>query len=277
MVVILPSNTRPGNAATVTWTSWPTRKAGLSALGDIRQHPHGVDVGDRVGRRRVAGLHEQPGRRVARRDPAGDRARHDQRRVGAAVGDDLVDLGIGLAEEAHRIARGPQLAFGGLLVGDRLLEIVLRHRLASYRARAGAPDCGWSVPARLPPRSRSTSACSRSGLSMVNSVCPFFTSSPTSAEQRDDPPLIGREDLHRQLLVEIDAADRLLLDRKLALLDRRDLDRGELRIRQIHAVPLAGGLSGALDRSALASWSPRLAISRRRAGATPNSQRPRRR
>jgi hypothetical protein len=36
-------------------------------------------------------------------------------------------------------------------------------------------------------------------------------------KQPDDPALIGRENLDRHVLVEIDAADRLLLDRKLAL------------------------------------------------------------
>ena len=128
IVVILPSNTRPGNAASVTRTSWPTRNAGLSALGDVGQHPHGVDIGDGKRRRRVARLHEQARRRVARRDAPGDRAWHDQRRIGHALGDDAVDLGVGLAEEAHRVARRPQIAFGGLLVGGRLVELALRHR-----------------------------------------------------------------------------------------------------------------------------------------------------
>ena len=86
---------------------------------------------------------------------------------------------------------------------------------------------------------RVDSACNRSGLSMVNSVCPFFTSSPIEAKSADDPSLIGREDLHRHVLVEVDAADRLLLDREVAVFERLDLDGRELRIGQIDAVLFA--------------------------------------
>ena len=60
-------------------------------------------------------------------DPAVDRARHDQGRVGHAIGDDAIDLGVGLAEDAHRVARRAQIAFGGLLVGNRLFQIFLRY------------------------------------------------------------------------------------------------------------------------------------------------------
>ena len=131
MVVTWPSNTRPGKAATLTSTFWPTRNAGLSVSATLASI-HIVEMSaTRVGRRRVAGLHEQPRRGVARGDPAGDRARHDQRRIGPALGDDAVDLGVGLAEDAHRVARRAQIAFGGLLVGGRLLEVLLRHRRAS--------------------------------------------------------------------------------------------------------------------------------------------------
>jgi hypothetical protein len=44
------------------------------------------------------------------------RAWHDQDGVGHALGNDAVYLGIGLAEQAHGIASGPHIAFGGLLV-----------------------------------------------------------------------------------------------------------------------------------------------------------------
>ena len=55
-------------------------------------------------------------------------------------------------------------------------------------------------------------------------------------EQRDDLALIGREDLRLHVLVEVDAADGLLFNRKLAVFDRLDLHRSELGIRQIDAV-----------------------------------------
>ena len=59
-----------------------------------------------------------------------------------AIGDNAIDLGIGLAENPHRIARRAQIAFRGLLVGNRLVEIVLRYRkrlieLAKARQIAG--------------------------------------------------------------------------------------------------------------------------------------------
>ena len=69
------------------------------------------------------------------------------------------------------------------------------------------------------------SACGRSGLSTVNSGWPFFTSSPTSARRGNHTALIGCEDLHRLVLIEVDAADGLLLERKAAFLDPCDFDR----------------------------------------------------
>src|SRR4029077_19392969 len=58
-------------------------------------------------------------------------------------------------------------------------------------------------------------------------------------KQRYDAALIGREPLDRHVLVEADAADGVLLDREFALLDRLDLDRGKLGIRQVDAVRIA--------------------------------------
>ena len=46
---------------------------------------------------------------------------------------------------------------------------------------------------------------------MVNKVLPFFTSSPTVANRPTIRPVRG-EDLDGHFLVEIDAADRALLD-----------------------------------------------------------------
>ena len=39
-------------------------KTELSLSGDIRQHPFDRDIRDRIGRRRISRLHQEPGRRV---------------------------------------------------------------------------------------------------------------------------------------------------------------------------------------------------------------------
>ena len=141
----------------------------------------------------------------------------------------------------HRVARCPQIAFGGLLIGGRLFDVVLRNRLGRIElAQARQIARGQVGNARRRYQRRL-------GLQQIGAIdgeqcLPLLHVVTDRAEQRDDPPLIRREHLHRQLLVEVDAADRLLLDRKVALLDWRDLHRDELQIRQIHAVPIVGGL-----------------------------------
>ena len=45
-----------------------------------------------------------------------------------AIGDDAVDVGIGLAEDAHGVAPRAQIAFSRLMIGCRLVDIALRHR-----------------------------------------------------------------------------------------------------------------------------------------------------
>ncbi len=216
-------------------------------LGDLGQHPHAVDIGDGEWRGRVARLHEQAGGRVARRDAAINRARHDQGRIGAALSDDAVDIGVGLAEEAHRITRRPQIAFGGLLIGCRLVEIALRYcqrpvQLAKPRQVAGGKfqHAGCGNQGGL-------------GLQQVRAVdgeqgLAFFDVVPDRGVEGDDATLIGGEHLHRHVLVEVDTADRLLLDWKLPLRDRFDLDVGQLGIRQVDAVALACGNAGRVAR-----------------------------
>ena len=132
---------------------------------------------------------------------------------------------------------GAQIAFGGLLVGDRLFEIVLRHRerlieFAQARQIAGGQfqHAGGGDQGRF-------------GLQQIGAVdgeqrLALLHVVADLGKQRDDAALIGREHLRRHVLVEIDAADRLLLDREIALFDRLDLDRSKLRIRQIDAVAL---------------------------------------
>jgi hypothetical protein len=62
---------------------------------------------------------------------------------------------------------------------------------------------------------------------------PMKTSKPSTMIARRVSPnatMPFREHLKRHVLVEIDAADRFLLDWKLALADRLDLDRYQLLI-----------------------------------------------
>ena len=105
----------------------PDAEGRAVAFRDIRQHPHGRDVGDRKRRLPVAGLDQKSGSRIAGRDPAGDRAWHHERRVGHALGHDPVNLRVGLAENADGVPCRPQCAFGGLLIGGRLLYVLLGH------------------------------------------------------------------------------------------------------------------------------------------------------
>ena len=58
---------------------------------------------------------------------AGDRARHDQRRIGGAIGDNAVDVGLGLAEQTNRVAPRAEVAFRRLMIGRRLIDVALRH------------------------------------------------------------------------------------------------------------------------------------------------------
>src|SRR5208283_3627133 len=86
------------------------------ALGDVGQHPHGHHIGDGIWGGNIAGLYQEPRLRHARRDAAGDRARHDQDRIDLAIGDDRIDLGLRFAEYTHRIATRLEGALSGLLI-----------------------------------------------------------------------------------------------------------------------------------------------------------------
>ena len=150
-----PSKTRPGSASTATCNDCPTRSTGLSFSATLASI-HIVSMSATVyGAGALPGLHEQTWRRIARRDAAGDRARHDQRRIGPAIGDDAVDIGIGFAKNTHGVARGAQIAFGSLLIRSRLLDIVLRHRARRVELAQAGRDFCCRAPARRPPRSRS--------------------------------------------------------------------------------------------------------------------------
>ena len=239
MVVIVPSNSAAGKRADLDLHLLPDAERRAVGLGDVGQHPHGLDIGDRIRRRRVARLHIESRRRIARRDPAGDRARHHQRRIGAALGNDGVDLGVGLAEHPHRVARRLQIAFGGLLVGGRLLDVVLRHR--PRRVEIAQPRQIFAVQLQH-ARGRDQRRFRLQQIGAVDGEQRLALGDVVAdlGKQRDDAALVRREHLDRHVLVEADAADGVFLDREFALLDRLDLDRGELRIRQVDAVLLAG-------------------------------------
>ena len=177
-------------------------------------------------------MHEQPRCRIAGGHSAGDGARNDQDRIGLALGNNAIDLGVGLAEQAHRVARRPQRAFGGLLVRGRLLHVFLRYRACLVEL---------AQPGKIPGRELQHPRGGDQGrlcLQEIGAVdreqrLPLLHVIADLAKETDDPALIGGKHLDRHFLIEIDAADRLLLDRKLPLAGRLDLDRSELRIREI--------------------------------------------
>src|SRR4029077_11864166 len=96
-VVILPSNTRPGKAPILTCTDCPTWNDGLSFSATFA-NIHIVSIFATVnGAGAAPGCTYNPGAAL-RGGAAIYRARHDKRRVRLAVGDNAVDLLIGLAE-----------------------------------------------------------------------------------------------------------------------------------------------------------------------------------
>jgi hypothetical protein len=110
-------------------------------LGDVGEHPHGRNIGDRIGRRQIGRLYQPPRRGIPSGDPARYGARDDEGRVDVALGDHAVHFGVALAEDAHCVAGGPQGAFGSLLLGDGLLEILLEIARVS-NASSGADWVG---------------------------------------------------------------------------------------------------------------------------------------
>ena len=109
------------------------------------------------------------------------------------------------SERAHRVACGFERRRGGLLVRDRLLELLLRDAVAlAERLDAGERFAGELVGGRSADQGRF---------------------------RRDD----------RRVLVEGDAADCLALDRKAPGPDRLDADRSELLSGELEDV---GGRCG---------------------------------
>ena len=99
------------------------------ALRDARIQPNPRNIRDGIGCWQVAGLHEVSGRRGARSDAPRDRAGYDQVRIDGASLHHAVDLDLRLAENRYGVARRLECAFRGLLIGNCLLQILLRHAL----------------------------------------------------------------------------------------------------------------------------------------------------
>ena len=178
IVVILPSNTRPGNAFERDLHLLPDTEGRAVVLGTFASIHIELTSVTVYGAGALPGCTNNPGAALREVIRPSIGLGTTSVGVGAAFGNDLVDLGIGLAEQTHRIAARAQIALGGLLVGGRLVDVALRDGQRFIKLVQAAPDSASSAPGRRLPRSASNSACSRSGLSIVNSVCPFFTSSP---------------------------------------------------------------------------------------------------
>jgi hypothetical protein len=74
-------------------------------------------------------LNEQPRRRIARGDFAGDGTRHDKQGIDLARRNIAVDLGFRLAEHPHGVPRRLQCSFRALLIGYRLFQVLLGNSL----------------------------------------------------------------------------------------------------------------------------------------------------
>src|SRR6516165_5961692 len=99
---------------------------GSIGLDDICDHPHRRNISDLVWRRGVARLRQESGRGVAGYYSPADRAGYPERRFDLSIGEDLLDLLVCLAENAHRIFARLEIAFRGLLVRRRLIDVLLR-------------------------------------------------------------------------------------------------------------------------------------------------------
>ena len=156
------------------------------------------------------------------------------------IGDDVVDLGIGLAENAHRIARGA-IARPGRSAGRR--PPVRRPSAKTARARKQHLQAVEIAVGQFEHAGRRNQGRGRleevravdgeQGLALLHLVADL-------GEQPDDPSLIRGEDLGQHFFVEVDAADRGLLDRKIALADRLDLDEFQLRTPITRCCPPSG-------------------------------------
>ena len=143
-----------------------------------------------------------------------------------------------LPNKRTEFAPRAQIAFRGLMIGCRLIDVALRHgeRLVQF-GEAREIARGQFQYARGGDQGRFRlqqvgAIDGEEGLSFLHVVA-------ERGKEPDDTALVGREHLHGHVLVEIDTADRLFLDREFALLKRHDLHGVELRVRKLDAVPWA--------------------------------------
>jgi len=172
MVSTFPSNTWPGNRVELH----------LHLLADAegravmpRRHSPASTwcpmLATVYGRRRIAGLQRTiPALALRAVIRPVDWAWHDKSRIGAAVGNDAVDIGVGLAEQTHRIARRRADCLRRFAGRRWPARRRVRKRHGSYRGHADVAGSWCRDPKRPAAEIKVDSACNRSGLSMVNSV-----------------------------------------------------------------------------------------------------------
>ena len=141
----------------------------------------------------------------------------------------VVDFGFRLAEDADSIARRPQRAFGGLLVGNPLLQVLLGNSSRLIEHFEARQSMGRQI--------QYTSRSYQGGLSLHQvgavdrkerlTLLDFVTD---LAEQPVDFSLILREDLKGHVLVEVYTSNSAFLDREHMVANGLDLDRIALRL-----------------------------------------------
>src|SRR6202000_181553 len=165
-------------------------------------------------------------------DPSRNGARHHKRGIDLAVDQDLFDLRIGLSENAHRILGGLEVAFGGLLIRGRLIDLSLSaaaglQQIKGSRERSLLQFEDASGSKQRPFRLKQIRAIDReqdiAGVNFVSDV----------VECLEDLALILRKYLDEQILVEVDSADGGFQQREISRSHGSDLDRSRLLFRQI--------------------------------------------
>ena len=174
-----------------------------------------------------------------------------------AQGDNAIDFGFRLAENCDGIARGQQGAFGGLLVGSRLIDILLRGGFGGEESLLTVQSPGRQLQDAI----RGDQCGLR--LQQVGTVdgkerLILFYFVAELGEQPDNAPLVIREDLERHVFIVIDTPHRALLDRKQMFAGGLDLDRTDLLLGEVHGVGGSRFLSTLADAGSPSSfgWPP---------------------
>ena len=155
--------------------------------------------------------------------------------VDFALGYDAIDFGFRLAEDCDGVARCQQRAFGGLLVGNRLVEVLLRGGFGREERLLTVQDAGLHQQDAVRgdqcglPLQQVRTVDGKERLILFHIVADL-------GEQPDDASLIIGEDLERHVLVVIDVPNRTLLYLEQMFAGRLDLDRGNQLLREFHGV-----------------------------------------